>query len=63
MPSGVADKYLLVQTRLIWFFSALSRLYPDKVENPQAARQGVDFLIKYLWDNKDVGWFCSVKRD
>lgn len=59
-PTGDTDKYLLAQTRLIWGFSALARSYPGNSELREAARQGVDFLIKHFWDHDSGGWFCSV---
>jgi len=32
-------------------------------EYQSKAKQGVDFLIKYLWDDKNGGWRWKVKKD
>lgn len=56
------DKYLNTQCRMIWWFSQLNMLLPNKAYNEKASR-GVDFLIKYLWDSKNEGWRWKVKRD
>jgi cellobiose epimerase len=57
------DKYIVTQTRMIWGFSALYRMYPEREELILAARQGVDFFIEHFWDNKYGGWFWKVKRN
>ncbi len=64
--NGVAlempEKYLNTQCRMIWWFSTLNGVAPSE-SNKEKAKQGVDFLIKYLWDNKNGGWRWKVKRD
>jgi cellobiose epimerase len=62
-PSGDTDKYIVTQTRMIWGFSAFSRLYPERKDLLEQARQGVDFFIKNFWDEEFGGWFWKVKRD
>lgn len=56
------EKYLNTQCRMIWWFSQLNMLTPNET-NKNKARQGVDFLIKYLWDSQNGGWRWKVKRD
>jgi len=62
-PSGDTDKYIVTQTRMIWGFSALYNQYPEKKELLQQAKQGVEFFIRYFWDNENGGWFWKVKGD
>ena len=57
------DKYIVTQARMIWGLSALYRAYPENKDLLEAAKQGVDFLIRYFWDNEQGGWFWKVKRD
>lgn len=60
--SDNSEKYIVTQTRMIWGFSALYRMYKD--ENYRVlAEQGVKFLINKFWDKKFGGWFWKVKRD
>ena len=56
------EKYLNTQCRMIWWFSQLNSVVPS-ASNKEKAKQGVDFLIKYLWDEKNGGWRWKVKRD
>lgn len=60
---GTPEKYLNTQCRLIWWFSTLSRHYPQKTEYRQMAQQGMDFLLRHFWDAQYGGWFWKVKRD
>jgi mannobiose 2-epimerase len=62
LPLEMPEKYLNTQCRMIWWFSNLNRLVPSD-SNVEKAKQGVDFLIKYLWDNLNEGWRWKVKRD
>lgn len=56
------DKYIIVQTRMIWGLSSLYRLFPENKELLKEARQGVDFFIKNFYDNEFGGWFWKTKR-
>lgn len=56
------EKYLNTQCRMIWWFSQLNMFNPSE-GNAAKARQGVDFLIKYLWDNENDGWRWKVQRN
>lgn len=59
----VTDKYIVTQTRMIWGMSILAEKYPENKELLEAARQGVNFFIKYFWDKEYGGWYWKVKRD
>ena len=57
------EKYLNTQARLLWWFSRLSRHYPNRPEFGKLARAGADFIIDRFWDVSRGGWFWKVKRD
>ena len=59
---GTPEKYLNTQCRLIWTFSALLREKPN-TEYERLARQGVDFVIKYLWDDQYGGFYWKCNQD
>ena len=61
MPN--TEKYLNTQARLVWWFSTLSRRYPERSEFIELARKGADFMIQYFWDNDYEGWYWKVERD
>lgn len=61
-PLEMPEKYLNTQCRMIWWFSQLNMVNPSPA-NKEKAQQGVDFLIKYLWDSQNGGWRWNVKRD
>jgi len=61
-PSGITDKYLVQQTRMIWSFSAAY----NELKNPEflkMARIGYNFFIKHFWDAQNGGWYWSVNRE
>ena len=62
IPTSDTDKYIVTQTRMIWGFSAFGGFYKDQCLL-EAAKQGVDFFIKYFWDSKYGGWFWKTARD
>lgn len=62
VATGDTDKYIVTQTRMIWGFSALYRMYGDQ-RYLEAARQGLEFFIKYFWDEEFGGWYWKVARD
>ena len=59
---GTPEKYLNTQCRLVWSFSALLRKKYDP-EYERLARHGVDFILKYFWDEVYGGFFWKCKRD
>lgn len=61
-PLPDTRKYLVSQTRMIWGMSAFYRLNGD-ARLLEAARQGVDFLIRHFWDARHEGWHWQVARD
>ncbi len=61
-PVKMTEKYLNTQCRMIWWFSQLNMLEPSEVYKNKA-KQGVDFLIKYMWDDTYGGWRWKVKMD
>jgi len=62
-PTDDTDKYIVTQTRMIWGLSHFSKHYPDNKELLEAAKQGVEFFIKYFWDKVHGGWFWKTRRD
>lgn len=61
-PVEMTVKYLNSQCRMIWWFSQLNIIMPGEAAKNKA-KQGVDFLIKYFWDDANKGWRWKVKRD
>lgn len=59
---GTPEKYLNTQCRFIWTFSSLLRTQWS-VEYERLAKQGVDFLIKYFWDDEYEGFYWKSNRD
>ena len=57
------DKYIIIQTRMIWGLSSLYRIFPDNKDLLREAKQGVEFFIKNFYDNEYGGWFWKTKRD
>lgn len=55
-------KYVTMQARLIYAFSAGHTLQPDR-DYREVARHGVDFLTQFFWDSRHGGWRQSVRRD
>lgn len=53
------DKFIVTQTRMIWAYSALARNL-GKTEYLEAARQGVDFLVRHFWDETYGGWYWKT---
>lgn len=62
-PTKDTDKYIVTQTRMIWGMSALYKMYPENIELLNAAKQGVNFFIRYFWDTVYGGWYWKIKRN
>ena len=62
---GTPEKYLNTQCRFIWTFSNLLRRGGGAggPEYERLTRQGVDFLIKHLWDDEHGGFYWKCNRD
>ena len=60
--SDAEKKYLLTQTRLVWFFSKAHR--HGIVDRPclEMATHGYEFLIKHMWDKENGGFYWLVDR-
>lgn len=57
------EKYVNTQCRLIWWFATLSRRIPGQSHALAMASQGVDFLIRFFWDEQHGGFVWKVRRD
>jgi len=57
------EKYLNTQCRLLWWFSQMHRKYPSIPGSADMARWGIDFMLKYFWDEQYGGFYWKVKRD
>ena len=60
---GTPEKYLNTQMRLLWWFSALARRYPQRPRLLELAAQGFHFIHRHFWDDARGGWFWKVARD
>jgi mannobiose 2-epimerase len=60
---GTPEKYLNKQCRLLWWFSTLSRRYPERSEYRALAQHGFEFIVRHFWDKVHGGWFWKVRRD
>ncbi|MEE3258919.1 MAG: AGE family epimerase/isomerase [Candidatus Latescibacterota bacterium] len=57
---GDADKYLVTQARMVWFFSRLYRLGLGDDGHLIAARHGYEFLRDAMWDKEHGGFHWAV---
>jgi cellobiose epimerase len=57
---GPADKYIVTQARVVWFFSRLARSKYGRREHLAAARHGYEFLRDRMWDARHGGFFWAV---
>lgn len=60
---GSADKTLISQSRMAWFFARLSRSPYAEEGHLDAARHGLKFLSEHLWDREHGGFYWSVGHD
>jgi mannobiose 2-epimerase len=58
---GQGDKYLVMQTRMIYSFSIAYRLSGD-AHHLQLAADGVEFLLDHFRDERRDGWVWTVNR-
>jgi mannose/cellobiose epimerase-like protein (N-acyl-D-glucosamine 2-epimerase family) len=63
IETDTPEKYLNTQARIIWSFSRLAQLYPEKRIFSEMTRKGVDFLISNFWDKDFGGWFWKIRKD
>lgn len=57
---GPANKYLVTQTRTVWFFSRLANTVYGRREHLEAARHGYGFLRDRMWDKQFGGFYWEV---
>lgn len=57
------NKYIVTQARMIWAYSFLYGLYPERAVYLESAKQGVEFMLAHFWDNKHEGWAWSTDRE
>lgn len=62
-PTGETVKTLVCQTRMIYSFSAAHRANLGDGKFAERARQGVEFLMDYFWDDEFTGWYWTVEQD
>lgn len=56
----LADKSVILNTRILWTFSAAAILYPENMEWRQLADRAFDYLLHYFWDRKEGGVFWML---
>ena len=61
--AGDGSKFLVTQARMIWGFSALAEILPERADLLDAARLGVDFFHEHFWDRESGGWVWKVTRE
>ena len=57
------EKFLTMQARQLWFFSALAVANIRREESLKAADSGYRFLRKHFFDESEGGYFTKVTRD
>ncbi|HQM47941.1 MAG TPA: AGE family epimerase/isomerase [Candidatus Hydrogenedentes bacterium] len=62
-PTGETVKTLICQTRMIYTYSSMYRAGYGGQKALDIAKQGVDFLLAHMWDDKYGGWYWTVERD
>ena len=58
---GKGDKFLVMQSRMVYSFTTAYRLTGDD-EYLDIARRGASFIMDHMWDSKHGGWFWAVRR-
>lgn len=56
----MADKGVILNTRILWTFSEAARAYPEKASWKLIAHRAFDYLIQYFWDGKEGGLFWML---
>ncbi len=59
-PRGPANKTLVTQARMLWFFSRLYRSEYGDASYLNAARHGFEFLKDRMWDEEHGGFYWEV---
>lgn len=56
----LADKSVILNTRILWTFSAAAKLYPEQTTWRNLADRAFDYLLHYFWDRKEGGVFWML---
>jgi len=62
-PYDMPEKYLNTQCRLVWWFSHLTRKFPDVAGYRALADAGASFVRDRFWDAEHGGFFWKIRRD
>jgi mannobiose 2-epimerase len=62
IPDTNADKAIVINSRILWTFSAAHQLFPNP-EYPDIAKRAFDYISKYFIDEKYGGVYWSVASD
>src|SRR6266513_240695 len=62
IPDSNADKAIVINSRILWTFSAAHQLFPNS-EYPVIAKRAFDYISKYFIDDKYGGVYWSVASD
>jgi mannobiose 2-epimerase len=60
--TGENEKSLIAQTRSLYSLASAARHGYESEKCITLARSGLDFLLKYLWDEKNGGFYWMVDR-
>ncbi len=59
IPVETADKGIILNTRILWSFSASYRIIKDK-NLLNYAQRAKEYLINYFWDKKNGGFYWTL---
>ena len=62
IPDSNADKAIVINSRILWAFSAAHQLFPNS-EYPIMAKRAFEYIRKYFIDEKYGGVYWSVASD
>lgn len=60
--TGEDEKSLIAQSRMVYTFSSVHRAGFGAGKAEHLARQGVDFMLKNMWDEEHGGFYWMVNR-
>lgn len=62
VPNPNADKGIILNTRILWTYSAAYRVYGEQ-DYLDHARRSMQYLIDHFWDTENRGFYWSVTMD
>jgi len=62
-PTGVTDKTLVQQTRMIFTMASAHRYGLGDGQCARLAEEGAEFLVKHFWDRQYGGWYWICAQD